>query len=304
MKLKNNTANFIFISLIISAFIYGASIIVLSPKILSSAFMQLVFLIQNHYVIPVNFWSNIITGLMLLSAYYLLIRAIFLTVGQITTTHIFLKHLIIIRKSHFILHKSSSFQAFTAGFLHPHIYLSSTLLKKCNPAEFKAILFHETCHRANHDPLKDIIVNFIKLTLPPFPYKTVLFERYFTATEITADTYALQHSDRFSLVSALTKVLNSSEKVSPISANYFSGTKARFQVLTGVSTFSLKNSILGTLVFALLIVFATTQLSHSSLFVECKHLADCFYSLVKPVSVHPIVNNLPHCHDDQYVLHL
>ena len=302
MKLKNNPATPIFWSIIASGFVYVLSLTLIAPKILSSALMQLFYYLQFHHLSPLLLWSNLLATLFIGTAFILFIRAIFFTLRQIIATRSFLNNLVVTRKSNFILHRSSSLQAFTAGFFRPQIYISTALLKSCSAAELQAILSHESGHQAAHDPLRHLLVDFVAYLLFPFPGKTALFERYATATEIAADFVALRHSGRLPLVSALTKVLANSVTPVALSATYFSGTQERFRVLVGEARFSLFRGIFVPFAFTALVLMATSGLSRSSLFVECKHLAECFYSLVKPVSIHHLVNNLPHCHDDQNLL--
>lgn len=304
MKLKNNPANLIFWSFLITTGIYLAAIYTLLPKILSSATMQFMFLWQYHYILPSVFWPNIIGGLLISTAFILVLRSGILMVLQINRTHKFLLSLNLATRPGYFLFSSNSLSAFTAGFFNPQIYLSSALVNKCTAPELSAIILHESGHQANFDPIKDLLINFSKNLLPPFLGKFSLFNRYFTATEIAADAIALNRTLRRPLISALVKVLKAPQIYPLFSFNYFSGNEQRFGVLTGTSHFSIKSSIVGSFAFTVLTIFATTQLFHSSIFVECQHLLDCLKSLTKPQIVHPIINNLPYCQDDRYILHL
>ena len=301
--LKNKTSNLIFLVLVVFALIYLGSIAILAPRLVSSAVMQIVFLKDSQHIAPLIFWPNMIAALYTIYSVFLVLKALANALKKSLKTSWYLRGLILTKGQNYFIYYSSDPLAFTAGYFSPNIYLSSALKTKCTKSELQAIIAHEYSHQSALDPLRTLVVTIIKDLLPPFPLKVEIFEHYFTAIEIDADQSALATTGRLPLVSALSKILENSPSVY-ISASYFSGTKSSFKDLVGESKFSPRFSVLSTLLFIGIVSFSAFQMYHSNLFVECHHLVDCFYSLIKPVSIHSVVNNLPHCHDDKYLLQL
>lgn len=83
--------------------------------------------------------------------------------------------------------------AFTAGFLHPQIYISVPLARGLNPSELKAVLHHELHHQQKRDPLKSLLLTFFSDFLFFIPISGYFQKISEVSAEISADLFCLQH---------------------------------------------------------------------------------------------------------------
>lgn len=81
-------------------------------------------------------------------------------------------------------------QAFTAGFLHPRIYLSTALLEALEDDEIIAVLLHETHHMARRDPFRIFVATLLKDAFWYLPAVRALWRGFIEAKEQAADDAA------------------------------------------------------------------------------------------------------------------
>ena len=86
---------------------------------------------------------------------------------------------------------SSIPDAYTAGFLSPQIWASSSLGEVLGPAELEAVLLHERAHLRRRDPLRVLIVRSLEALLALVPAVGTLAKRFELAKELDADREAL-----------------------------------------------------------------------------------------------------------------
>lgn len=82
-------------------------------------------------------------------------------------------------------------QAFSLGFFHRHIYVSSELLQSVNNKELEAILLHEYTHVKNFDALKLLIAFLVETSLSFIPSLKDCTLHIRIDREIHADTFAV-----------------------------------------------------------------------------------------------------------------
>ncbi|MDN4493212.1 M56 family metallopeptidase [Ureibacillus aquaedulcis] len=98
--------------------------------------------------------------------------------------------------------------AITIGFLSPKIVLSTGLLNLLSEEELEAVIYHETYHLNNHDPLKIFLLSIGSITLPYIPILKWLNEKYRVVQEVMADELAIEKQETsLHIGSALLKML-------------------------------------------------------------------------------------------------
>jgi Zn-dependent protease with chaperone function len=96
---------------------------------------------------------------------------------------------------------------FTHGLFRPRVWLSSGLLRELDDDELEAVLRHEAYHLRARDPLKILVVRFLKRTLFFVPLARDLFDAYWVEKEIAADRQTIDAmGDTAPLVRALRKL--------------------------------------------------------------------------------------------------
>lgn len=85
--------------------------------------------------------------------------------------------------------------AITIGFLSPKIILSTGLLNLLSEKELEAVIYHETYHLDNHDPLKIFLLSISSITLPYIPILKWLNEKYRVVQEVMADELAIENQE-------------------------------------------------------------------------------------------------------------
>lgn len=103
-----------------------------------------------------------------------------------------------------IVHGSAA-PAFTAGLIHPRIYIGANVARRLREDELSAILAHEDGHRRRRDPLRRSVWRFLATTLFFVPTIRRLADDLADEAEIAADDYAVRHArvSPLSLASAL-----------------------------------------------------------------------------------------------------
>jgi Zn-dependent protease with chaperone function len=85
-------------------------------------------------------------------------------------------------------------QAFCAGYLRPHVYVSRAALELLSEAELGAVLSHEDHHRATRDPLRFACGRVLSQALFFLPALRPLGEHYEELAEQRADAAAVRAS--------------------------------------------------------------------------------------------------------------
>jgi Zn-dependent protease with chaperone function len=122
--------------------------------------------------------------------------------------------------------------AFAVG-MGRHIFVTTGLLKILNKREIEAILLHEVHHNKNKDTFKSLAINysffylvtFIALSVPIYPLAVFVFfilikitsitynRTYGRYAEISADKFSVEHDYGNDLISALSKLQKTYEKL-------------------------------------------------------------------------------------------
>lgn len=99
--------------------------------------------------------------------------------------------------------------AFTYGFIHPQILISTSLIDLLQPCELGAVLEHEYYHYQNRDPFKLSVCFSVARVSSFLPISRKLYERYKMEKEIKADTFAIHEVGTKAVASALYKLMTS-----------------------------------------------------------------------------------------------
>lgn len=102
-------------------------------------------------------------------------------------------------------------EAFTAGYLRPWVGLSEGLLARLDQEELRAVLLHELAHLRRRDPLRLLLVRFLRDFLWFLPVAQSLSSTFTDATEEAADDWAAhRRANPLSLASAIVKAAQGS----------------------------------------------------------------------------------------------
>ncbi|MDP4009949.1 MAG: M56 family metallopeptidase [Candidatus Shapirobacteria bacterium] len=315
-KSLNSFRNLFFFLIVSLGLIYTLILVKGLGRSMSGFVMQLIFLLDILKTQPLlslklifssQFVFNVGFGFTILFLSLKYLNALLRSLLNFNLTQKTIKNLIIIKsnKKYFIF-KSTQPQAFTVGFFLPKIYISTSLIRKSTDIELKAVYRHELKHKMNLDPLKDFIINFISLSLPPFFGKKKFFGQYSALVEINCDSFAqLKLKSSLPLVSALLKT-TSSHSVILETAAYFSSQSERIKVLVGESRLKIKQLFLMNSFILVFAIFSLNLVTNTNLFYNCEHVLKCvqiFLSENKqtklvnssPVSVSPVMDHCPQC---------
>ncbi|MBA4495299.1 M56 family metallopeptidase [Paenactinomyces guangxiensis] len=105
--------------------------------------------------------------------------------------------------------------AFTYGWLHPKILISSSLIRQLHESELQAVLEHEYYHCLQRDPLKMLFASSATLALFFLPLVHKLRGHYLIEKEIAADRHSIRTAGVKPLASALLKLMNARLADSP-----------------------------------------------------------------------------------------
>lgn len=161
--------------------------------------------------------------------------------------------------------------AFTGGFLKPRIFLSTKLTDILDEKELRAVVLHESHHRASKDPLKGLVISFLSDFLFFLPVSQFLKKAYSLTAEMTADAHAVaRKADPADLAGSLLKVQRLS---GPAASWFFDATAERAGQLLGQPARMLLPLKRTFLTIILLGVFASVALvpvkkSVASLFIN------------------------------------
>lgn len=124
---------------------------------------------------------------------------------------------------------------FTSGWLRPRVLVSTGFIALLDPEELEAALQHEHYHVIHRDPLKILLSRSLTRAFWLFPILRDLTERYLVDKELAADQFAVARCrDRWSLASALVKLLRAGAPAQPPAIAAFTGTnQLRLQSLLG-----------------------------------------------------------------------
>lgn len=296
MRTLNKQHALTFLGIIFLGISYLFAYFTSAPKLFSGFVMQLIFMLNSGVQNPVSsvFFINILGGLVFFYLSFLLVRGLISSLHRLIATQKELSKLSLINKKRYFTFESSKPTAFTAGLFRPQVYLSSALVKLCQPTEIKAILHHELQHQLNFDPLKDFIVRFILSITPAFPYKKNLFESYFTLTEVNCDSHACrQLSTPRPLISALYKIISFKPS---LALNFFSANQnQRLKVLVNRQPLTLKKVFVTNFSLIAFFVISSFLISKSSLFFECRHLIACLNTLLQPSTSVQMIHSGQNC---------
>lgn len=179
--------------------------------------------------------------------------------------------------------------AFTAGLMRSQVFVSQGLTETLNNAELKAVLLHEQHHQKTHDPLRKLIIQFIRSATPWLPFKKAIFQNYDVLTEISADLHAKSTLDNeLPLISAVNKLF-SLESISFINSTAFSLLNERIPILLGREAFKFKPYYALILTIIIMSVFSTVLMSNTSLTHDCSDLYRCIANLF--ANNHMLENN-------------
>lgn len=125
--------------------------------------------------------------------------------------------------------------AFTYGFIHPQILISTGLIDLLRPYELEAVLEHEYYHCQNRDPFKLSVCFSVARVFSFLPISRRLYERYMIEKEIKADTFAIHKVGTKAVASALYKLMTSVPSSSTATVHFqnhsFQDTNTRIEVL-------------------------------------------------------------------------
>ncbi|MGF9964914.1 M56 family metallopeptidase [Bacillus rhizoplanae] len=125
--------------------------------------------------------------------------------------------------------------AFTYGFVHPQILVSTSLIDLLQPYELEAVLEHEYYHCKNRDPFKLSIGFSLARIFSFLPISQKLYERYMIEKEIKADTFAIHKVGVKAVASALYKLITNVPPSSFATVHFqnhsFQDTNTRIEVL-------------------------------------------------------------------------
>lgn len=281
--------NVFFNSLLIFGLTYISFLAVFVYQTFSGFVMQLIFLADTLRFHPSNiisfiqssdFLFNFFSGFLSLTLLTLLIKSFLVIIRKIFVTQKYIKNLNIISQKKYIVFSSPTPHAFTAGFFHPQIYISSKLLKISTPKEISAVYLHEFFHKVSFDSFKDLYIDFLTNTLPFLPFKSWFFGQYHLIKENCCDFFAQNKiSDRKPLISALIKIHTFYTPTHNL-LSHFSAQSERIKILTGKKTFHSFNPLSYSFFSVLFLVLSINFVSQSDLFYHCQHLTRCFETFI------------------------
>jgi hypothetical protein len=234
-----------------------------------------------------DFYLNLIFGSVFLILSSKFLFSLIKIVWRNILTHRTIQSLIINKNKNYSLIKNNKYShSFTAGVMGPNVYLSKEVEISCTEQELQAILQHEYYHCLQLDPLKSIIVNLAKTTLPFFPGKRQLIDSYEVLTELAADEYAEESlGARLPVVKALVKSLqlkqlNQLNQLNLLLVSDFALHNNRVEILTEQSAFTSRNFFM--LLLGALVLTSTNLvlLANTNIFMQCQHIVECLRAVL------------------------
>ncbi len=292
LRKLNLLSNFYFTFLVCMGLVYLVFLIKLFLETAPGFVMLLVYVLdflRNGYqaqkvdsldLLIVTSLISVMTQLLI----FILIRAVLSLLRNIKETQGFvdgLKKISIDKK--LVVFSSRSVKAFTVGLFSPKIYLPENLTKIMSDLEIKAITFHEEQHCLSKDPLRGLIIGFIKQYLPSFPFKRWIFDYYKVLSELTADAYAQKKlNQKLPIVSALFKQFQENDISRMSMVGFFDSQSERIHVLISKKRINVSGPFLASLIVATTLFTGTILLKDKQVFYSCPHLNSCIESVIMP----------------------
>jgi Zn-dependent protease with chaperone function len=223
-------------------------------------------------------------GLLLSILWLKVIWAVFKAIKSLYDTNRFITKLELIQiAANTYEINSPEAQVFTAGLFLPRIYISKSLYSHLSEQEFQSVLNHELNHVQARDPLRKLLVDFVKHILPYFPTKRSVFHNYAVLSELSADEYAAERvASKRGIVSALEKMFALAENDLNISS--FTLRSDRIRILVGREQFKTKQFFSLITAIGMLLLINSLALSQTDMLVNCRQFADHISRLVTPVA--------------------
>lgn len=121
---------------------------------------------------------------------------------------------------------------FTAGLLHPRIYMSEAMASLLSDQEMSAVIAHEEFHVRTYEPLRQCINRCIIYAIPLLPNPAKVEQKLQSLGEASADEYAQKElSTKRPIISAMIKIIESGLSVNLV-VSQFAG-ENRIHSLTG-----------------------------------------------------------------------
>ncbi|TGD75490.1 M56 family peptidase [Mangrovimicrobium sediminis] len=119
--------------------------------------------------------------------------------------------------------------AFTLGWWHPRVYLTSALLQRCTQNEVDCILAHEASHHRRRDNLRQLLANALAAPVPLQLAATQL-EDLALLHELAADRDAAHSCTPEAVAGALLRVARLQRAAPPAGSVAFAGTRIERRV--------------------------------------------------------------------------
>lgn len=161
----------------------------------------------GRFVLPDASLASVLSLLLGSVAGAVLLLAVRSAVSQLRASRRFLRELGPLAKDTLPgarIFEGQALQAFCAGLLCPHVYVSSGAVAQLSTEELDAILAHEAHHARLRDPLRILFARVLGDALCFLPGVRQLGDRYSALAEVAADEAAVRAAgDRAPLASAL-----------------------------------------------------------------------------------------------------
>lgn len=94
--------------------------------------------------------------------------------------------------------------AFVRGYVRPAVCVTSGLVRRLDPEELEAVLWHERCHLERRDPLR-LLAARLAVAVAPLPVLADRLRRFRLRRELAADAFALRRVSPSALAAAVVK---------------------------------------------------------------------------------------------------
>ncbi|QTD39797.1 M56 family metallopeptidase [Sporosarcina sp. Te-1] len=103
--------------------------------------------------------------------------------------------------------------AFTMGFFHPKIIITTGLFHLLDQDELEAVIGHEVYHKENRDPLKVFLLSLGSSVMWYIPIQKWFYHQYKVVQEVLADEFAIRQQETvIHLGSALVKMVRAGKQ--------------------------------------------------------------------------------------------
>ncbi|MEK7158111.1 MAG: M56 family metallopeptidase [Patescibacteria group bacterium] len=121
--------------------------------------------------------------------------------------------------------------SFTAGLIHPQIFLSTATTSQLSEQETASVLAHEQYHARHFHPLARWLLQGLFSPIRWIPGFRTIEQTVILAQEYAADTFAVQSNGKQNLLRAFTKLANADAPAIPVPS--FHVTNLRLRLLLG-----------------------------------------------------------------------